>query len=433
MNIYYISLGCPKNQTDTESLIGRLGKYGHSVSTTPEASEIILINTCGFIQPAVTESIDIILEMSKYKKYGKKLVVTGCMTERYMKEVGRELPEIDFYTGVHNYNALIDYINKEAGVCTSNFSNISNDDRVLINLPYYAYLKISEGCDNHCSYCTIPNIRGGLVSRTIDDIEDETKALLSRGVKEIIVIAQDTTKYGMDIYDHPAIVSLLDRLENIDEQFYIKLLYLNPDGITDQLIDKISLSEKIIKYFDIPIQHISNKILKSMKRKSTGEDIKKVFEMIRSKIPDAFIRTTMIVGFPGETDREFDEIKTFIKEYKPDYVGFFPFYAEEGTEAYRYKDRIKKSIVENRIQILQDLQRINAINRINALKGKKILCFSENISEDDNNCTEGRTLFQAPSVDGKVYFIKGVANKGYGPYYYVVKDFEYPDIYCEEI
>jgi ribosomal protein S12 methylthiotransferase len=429
MKIALVSLGCPKNQTDLEYLAGELKAEEMTFTNNINEADAIIVNTCGFIEPAVNEAIENILEVSKSKRSDAKLIVTGCMVERYKDEFQKEFPEVDFFTGVGTLYKVKDYLlNRNNSYDTKKFYL---NNRVILNNPHYAYLKISEGCNNNCSYCTIPSIRGRLKSRKIEEITNEASRLVGSGVKEIILISQDTTKYGIDIYDSPKIVSLLENLTNIEGDFYIRLLYLNPDGITKELIDYIFDNEKILKYFEIPIQHISDKILTLMNRRSNAKQIKEVFSYIKSRDEDAIIRTTAIVGFPGETDEAFDELLHFIKEYKPDFAGFFPYYREEGTKAFNFSDVVSKKVVRSRLSAIKSAQKKNTISTLKRFKKSEIYCFVENRNSDFDFILEGRAIFQAPDIDGKAYFIKGVADRGAGFYKCKIKRIVYPDIYCE--
>lgn len=426
--ISFVSLGCSKNQVDLEYLIGASQAEGFQVTNIPEESDAIIINTCGFIAPAVEEAIENILEMSSRKKEGAKLIVTGCMSERYGGEITKEIPEIDFYTGVGQLQEVIMYL-KGSDKPVENYGSA----RVITNAHYYAYLKISEGCNNRCSYCAIPGIRGGLASRQMEEIVKEAQSLIAEGVKELIVISQDNTKYGTDIYGEQKINELLGKLAGLEGDFHIRVMYMNPDGVTNQLIETICGSDKILSYFDIPVQHYSDKILKAMKRKSDSGTIDEVFDRIRRADPESFIRTTLIVGFPGEEAEDFAELEKFLERHKPDFAGFFPYSKEEGTSAYDMGEPVGRRETNKRIRALQKLQKTNTNNRLKMLKKNDIICFVEGESSESELILEGRALFQAPEIDGRAYFIDGVATDGYGPYSCRIKRIIYPDIYCEII
>ncbi|MEF3255748.1 MAG: 30S ribosomal protein S12 methylthiotransferase RimO [Deferribacterales bacterium] len=427
MKIAFISLGCSKNQSDLEYLIGDMVAEKFSIVNTIEKADAIVINTCGFLQSAVKEAIDNIFDVVSKKKKGAKVIVSGCMVERYRDEIVREIPEVDFFTGVGELHNIIDYLKGED--IKKKVKRYYGKKRLLVNPPYYAYLKIAEGCNNRCSYCTIPSIRGGLVSRDMDDIIEEARGLLSSGVKELILISQDTTKYGLD-KSGSGLMDLLEKITELDGDFKVRLLYLNPDGVDEKLIDFVANNDKILKYFEIPVQHINDRILKLMNRRSDSKKIKDVFGYIREKVSDAFIRTTFIVGFPSETEEEFEEIATFIEQYKPDYSGFFPYSKEEGTKAFLLNGEVPKRVVRQRISKLQKLQRKITIDRLKMMKKQDIKIFVEKPSEDIPFIFEGRAEFQAPEIDGKTYIIDGEIDNGYGPYIGKIKRVIYPDIYC---
>jgi len=413
---------------DLEYLMGSAAENGFQITDTPEESDAVVINTCGFIEPAVNEAIETILEMASRKKDGAKLIVTGCMSERFKKDLADELPEIDYFTGVGELYKVINYLKGTVGPVTDYGSS-----RVIANAGYYAYLKISEGCDNRCSYCAIPGIRGGLVSRPIAEVVQEAAGLINGGVKELIVVSQDTTKYGTNIYKKPKIVELLDRLAALPGDFMIRVMYMNPDGMTDELIECICKNEKIHSYFDIPVQHYSDKMLKAMNRKSDRESISRVYDKIREADPESILRTTMIVGFPGETEEDFEALTEFLEDKKPDFAGFFPYCREEGTAAFDMGSPVPKRETAKRIRELQKIQKRNTNNRLKMLKKNDIICFVEGESEESELILEGRASFQAPEIDGKAFFIDGVATDGYGPYLCRINRIIYPDIYCEII
>jgi len=433
-NVSFIGLGCSKNNYDLEYLMGYLADNGCCIVNNIAESDYIVVNTCGFIEPAVSEAIENIVEAGQDKTGGKKLVVTGCMVERYKKEFAVEFPEVDFFTGVHTLNEAAEFILRDSEFFEKKESFTSyGASRILINPGYYAYVKISDGCNNRCSYCTIPSIRGHLRSRSMEDILQEVTSLLNEGVREIILISQDSTKYGMDLYGKSSLVELVEQINNISGDFFTRLLYLNPDGIDKEMILKFAGFPKLIKYFEIPVQHISDRILRRMNRKSDSQHIKNVFNWIRDIIPDAFIRTTFIVGFPGETESDFCMLESFVADYKPDFAGFFAFSPEEGTLAGEMPGLIDNDTVENRIRILENIQKQNTVKRLSELKEKEIISFVEKANDDFEFILEGRSLFQSPEIDGKTYFIDGVATNGWGPYKCSIEKIEYPDIYCKII
>lgn len=423
--ISYVSLGCAKNQVDFEYLIGELSGDGFIVETDPAKCDAVIINTCGFIEPAVKEAVDNILQMETLISKKAKLIVTGCMVERYKDEILKEMPEIDFVTGVGKLSEAADYLRKEFKVEKQSGENV----RAITNAPYYAYVKISEGCNNTCAFCVIPNIRGRLKSRTMEDIEQEVAMLLEQGVKEIIIISQDTTQYGIDIYGEEKLIPLMKRLTEKFSGLLFRMLYLNPEGVSEELIKFVSETKNIIKYFEVPVQHAGDKILTKMRRASTRQVIDNVFDTIRKLCPEAFIRTTFIVGFPGETEEDFNELYHFIEDKKPDYAGFFPYYKEEGSIAYNYNDDIDEKIKKERIKKLQSLQKKITSARLREYKKKEFICFIDKVNDDFEFILEGRALFQAPDTDGKLYVTDGVADKGSGPYTCIINKIAYPDIY----
>ncbi len=429
MKVTYISLGCAKNQVDFENLIGELSSNGCEIEDDLTVSDAIVINTCGFIESAVTEAIDTIMDVASKKKPTAKLVVAGCMVERYKDDIKTELPEIDFFTGVYTLSDITDYLIADRDKNRVDFNDIEH--RVITNHSYYAYLKISDGCDNKCSFCTIPKIRGKLKSKPIEKIVEESKILISKGVKEIIIISQDTTDYHYDIDKTKRLIELLDRLTTEFKDTYFRLLYMNPDGVSAELIQFIKSKENIINYFDIPIQHINDRILKVMKRKSNQKIIRTVISNIRKYIPDAFIRSTFIVGFPSETDEEFNDLKEFIEEGNIDFAGFFEYSDEDIAVSYKYDDKVDKRIAKKRRAVLEKAQKKCTSKRLRGLKSKIFDAYIETVSDQSDYILEGRALFQTPVVDGKLFTLDGVADNGYGPYKVKLKRVIYPDIYVE--
>ncbi|KAA0258646.1 30S ribosomal protein S12 methylthiotransferase RimO [Deferribacter autotrophicus] len=430
MKVAAVSLGCPKNQVDLEVLLGKMVEENFEITNSADDADVIIINTCGFIEPAVMEAVETILEFEPYKEKGKKIVVTGCMVERYKDEFEKEFPFVDYYAGVGELKSVLMFL--KDGIEGEKEKNLYfTKNRLILNPKSYAYLKVADGCINRCSYCTIPSIRGTQKSREIEDILDEAKKLISSGIKELILISQDTTKYGLDIYGEFKLKELVRRIHDIDGDFYIRLLYLNPDGVDEELIDMVLGLEKVINYFEIPVQHINDRILKLMNRKSDSKKIRSIFSKIREKSDEAFIRTTFIVGFPSETEEEWSEIKDFLEEYKPDYAGFFPFYREDGVKASMLEPQIGKREKNRRVRELQKIQKKITMERLKSLKKREIICFAEKANEDFDFILEGRALFQTPDIDGKVYFIDGEATDGMGPYLCKIKRVVYPDLYCK--
>ena len=352
MKAGFISLGCNKNLVDTEKTIALFKEHGYEIVSKPEEAEIIIINTCGFIESAKEEAINTILEMAEYKKQScKYLIAMGCLVERYKEELQKLIPEVDLYIKYSEYGTLWEQIenlikNDKGETTTFDFNEYT--DRVITTGENYAYIKIADGCSNCCTFCAIPRIRGIQKSRTIESIVQEAQKLADDGYKEIILTAQDTTRYGQDIYGTPKLVQLLKEIEKIDKIKWIRILYSYPETITDELIKTVKESSKICHYFDIPIQHISDSVLKRMNRKSNGESIRKLIIKLRKEIPDVIIRTTVMVGFPGETQEDFEELYEFLKEAKFDKLGAFTYSKEEGTAAEKMPNQVHPSTKRNR-------------------------------------------------------------------------------------
>ena len=425
IKISYISLGCAKNQVDFEYLIGELSSDGFISETDPSKCDAVIINTCGFIEPAVKEAVDNILQMDNIISKKAKLIVTGCMVERYKEEILKELPEIDFITGVGKLSEAADYLREIFNVEKKS----TGIKRAITNAPYYAYVKISEGCNNLCTFCVIPSIRGKLKSRTMEDIENEVEILTKDGVKEIIIISQDTTQYGLDIYGEEKLLPLMKNLTSKFSDTLFRMLYLNPEGVREDVISFVAETKNMVKYFEVPVQHASDTILTKMGRASNRNTIDNVFDNIRRICPDAFIRTTFIVGFPGETDEDYNELYKFISDKKPDFAGFFPYYKEEGSIACNFNDDVDEKVVKARIKELQKLQKKNTTARLKEYKKKEFICFIDKVNDDFEFILEGRAIFQAPDTDGKLYVTDGIADKGSGPYKCIINKIAYPDIY----
>lgn len=415
-----VSLGCDKNRVDSEIMLGVMNKT-YEITNNPKEADIIIVNTCGFIEKAKQESIDTILEMANYKTKHqcKLLIATGCLTQRYGKELKELMPEIDIMLGVNDYNKIdkliIDFITKENmedKFTEVNYSdeNINEGERVLTTESSTAYIRIAEGCNNFCTYCIIPKIRGKFRSREMDSIIKEAKGLASKGVKELILIAQDTTLYGSDIYGKKSLHILLKELSKIDEIKWIRVLYCYPEEIYDDLIDEIAVNDKVVKYLDLPIQHISNNILKLMGRKTTKEDIINKIDKLRDRVPGIALRTSLIVGFPNETEEDFKELKDFLLEYKLDKVGVFKYSREEGTPAAKMDGQVDeevKDIRENELMLTQK----EISNEINSLKVGKI--YDILVEGYNGEYYYGRNYEMAPEIDGSVLFTRHCAiNKG---------------------
>ncbi len=403
-----VSLGCDKNRIDSEILLNSVSKK-FEITNKAKESDIIIINTCGFIEKAKQESINTILEMANYKNTGKckLLIATGCLTQRYGDELKELIPEIDIMLGVNDYNKLAEYIdnfiNKKEKAISVNYSdsNINEGDRILTTNGYTAYLRIAEGCNNFCTYCVIPKIRGKFRSRTKESIIEEAKKLAKQGVKELILVAQDTTLYGTDLYGKKVLHELINELSKIEEIKWIRLLYCYPEEIYSELIDEVKNNQKVAKYFDLPIQHINSRILKLMGRKTNREQIENTIKLIREKISNVVLRTSLIVGFPSETKEEFEELKDFLSEYKLDKVGVFAYSQEEGTPAARIDNQIDENIKLEREKELMISQK-NISKEINELKiGNKYDILVEGYNGERYY---GRSMEMVPEVDGYILF-----------------------------
>ena len=424
MNVGFISLGCSKNLIDTEVAIGKFKEHKFNIVNDPKEADIIVVNTCGFIESAKEEAINTILEMAEYKKGRCKfLIAMGCLVQRYYKELLKEMPEVDLFLKLEDYNRLWDKVeellnknnikeneitsNKEAEIETKikqlpMFAEKEYLARTVSTGENYAYLKIGEGCSNMCTYCAIPYIRGLFVSRPMEDILKEAKMLASKGVKEIIVIAQDTTKYGVDLYGESKLAELLQKVSEIQGIEWIRFLYSYPEGITNELINTVKNNDKICKYFDIPIQHISNDILKRMNRKTSKENIVDLINKIRNEIPDVILRTSLIVGFPGETEKDFEELYDFVKKTKFDKLGVFKYSKEENTPASLMPNQIHHMTKESRYRKIMSEQKEISKAKLEEQIGREMQVLIEDVSFDGKYFV-GRTRNDVPEEDGIVY------------------------------
>lgn len=406
-----VSLGCSKNLVDAEEMLGILGDNGYDIVDSEEDAEIMIVNTCAFIDAAKQESIDCIMEHIEYKKADpdRILVVTGCMSQRYKEEVLNEIPEVDIVVGTNEYHRIAEIleahiIGKSEIFCSDEYMDCGNLPRTVTTPSYMAYLKIAEGCDNHCTYCVIPAIRGKYRSRTIEDIVAEAERLADSGVRELIVIAQDTTRYGMDIYGEYRLPTLLDELCKIEKIRWIRVHYCYPELVTDELIDTVAKNEKICKYFDIPIQHCNDRILKLMGRKTNKKEICDLLKKLRAEIPDVIIRTSLIAGFPGETEEEFDELRDFVTEAEFDRLGVFAYSCEEGTAAARLDGQLDEDEKRNRQEVIM-IDQAAVSEELNSKKVGKV--FEVLVEGYDNIIKQyyGRTYGDSEEIDGKVFFI----------------------------
>ncbi len=410
-----ITLGCPKNEVDSQHMKGFLSDYNEFIETDDfEKAEVIIINTCGFIQDAKEESIETILNAASYKENHScsSLIVTGCLTQRYSSDLIKEIPEIDAVLGTGNFDRIVEVIKnslagkKNEGISEPGFDYRSDLPRKLDN-NYFAYLKIAEGCNNNCTYCSIPKIRGPVKSREIEDIVKEANNLVKKGIKELIVIAQDTTQYGIDIYGKSALTPLLKKLVNLNGIRWIRILYSYPEFIKDDLINLISKEDKLCSYLDLPIQHSADKIRNLMDRRGKSKDISNLINKLRNNISDIVIRTSLIVGFPGETNEDFLELKNFVKKHEFDRLGVFKFSREEDTAAYNFPNQISEEVKERRYEEIMELQQQIALKKNRKLVGESLEVVIENI-EDEHYL--GRSKYDAPEIDNQIY-IKRSSNQ----------------------
>ena len=396
--IALISLGCAKNLVDSENILGLLLKNHYEIVSNKDEADILIINTCGFIEASKKESIDVILDNINHKQ---KVVVTGCLVNRYIDELKREIPEVDLWIPIRDYpkfNVLLKTLDNDI----TNFEGLNDDYRLVSTGSYSAYLKIGEGCSNCCSYCAIPLIRGPYISRAFDSVINEAKKLANDGYKELIVLEQDTTRYGLDLKEKKTIVDLLKALVAISGLEYVRLLYLYPDEITDELIDLIAKEEKLTPYFDIPIQHSEDKILKAMNRRGDKAYLTSLFNKIRTKIPRAIIRTTIMVGFPGETEKDFSNLMKFVEQIKFDHLGAFKYSKEEGTASYNFPHQVRESTKQRRLDALMELQQ-----KISYEQNKRHVneVMTGLVVGKENGYYLLRSYFNAPDdVDGKILF-----------------------------
>lgn len=401
-----VSLGCDKNRVDSELILGTINKF-YEITNDPREAEIIIVNTCGFIESAKQESIDTILEMAEYKnKYKcKMLIATGCLAQRYGEELLELMPEIDILMGVNDYMKLhkliLDFIKGERKLLATNYSddNINEGIRLLTTDKHTAYVRIAEGCDNYCTYCIIPKIRGKFRSRSKESILEEVNYLTKNGVKEIILIAQDLTYYGMDIFNENKLHELIKEISNINGVEWIRLLYCYPEEITEELIEEIAINPKVVKYLDLPIQHISSNILRGMARRTNKEAIIGIIDKLRKRIPGITLRTSLIVGFPGETDADFNELCKFLEDYKLDNVGVFKYSKEEGTPAASMENQVDEETKEKRQKKIMIIQK-NIVEELNKLKISKI--YDTIIEGRKGKYFIGRSSEMAPEIDGSI-------------------------------
>ena len=401
-NLGVISLGCSKNLVDTEMAIGLFQENGFNVVIRPEDADVLLINTCGFIESAKEEAINTILEMAEYKKKRcKVLIVMGCLVQRYKEELKKAIPEVDLWIKFQEYDTFWEQVKQILNVSEKK-KDLDFMNRVISTGDNFVYVRIAEGCSNYCTYCAIPSIRGPYVSRKIEDIVTEVEKYVDLGYKEIILIAQDTTKYGIDIYGKSKFVELLKKIEKISGDFWIRFLYAYPETITDKLIDIVKKSKKICHYFDIPIQHIANPVLKRMNRKSNGKSIRDLMKKLRKEIPDVIIRSTVMVGFPGETKEDFEELKQFLEEVKFNKLGAFAYSKEENTPAEKLNNQIHPSTKKSRYRQIMELQQKISKQNLEEKIGKKFEVIIDGKSYDGKTYI-ARSYMDVPEIDGVIW------------------------------
>lgn len=410
IKVGFVSLGCPKNLLNTEVMLAKLVDHGMELVAEDIEADVIVINTCAFIESAKNEAIENILDIAWLKKNRslKGIVVTGCLPQRYREEIFKEMPEVNCILGTGSLDDICEAVEVAyKGGTFSSFGDIDKvalgGERVVTTPEYFAYVQIAEGCDNFCSYCVIPSIRGRFRSRNMTEIVDEVKDLASIGVREVCLVAQDTTRYGEDIYGTYALDSLIEEISKINEIKWIRVLYCYPDRITDGLIEEFKTNDKLLKYIDMPIQHINDDILSAMNRRDTSAGIKSIIDKLRREIPGIVIRTTVIVGFPGETEKQYKELRDFIKETKFERLGVFEYSREEGTPAYDMPNQVPESVKKKRMEaIMSDQNRIH--NDFNAkFVGSELEVLCEGYDEVSESFY-GRSYADAPDIDGKIYF-----------------------------
>ena len=412
MKILFISLGCDKNLVDTEMMLGQLSEEGFTFTDDETQAEVIVVNTCCFINDAKEESINTILEMAELKKQGtlKALVVTGCLAQRYKEEIQTEIPEVDCILGTTAIDQIVEAVKEvldgqQVGlkhVEDINRKHVYGKKRIMTTGGHYAYMKIAEGCDKHCTYCIIPKIRGNFRSVPMEALIEEAKGLVEQGVKEIILVAQETTLYGQDLYGRKALPELLDKLNEISGLYWIRILYCYPEEVTDELIDAIKRNKKVCHYLDIPIQHGSDAVLKRMGRRTNEEQLRDIVKKLRDEIPDICLRTTLISGFPGETEEDHEAVMHFVDDLEFDRLGVFTYSPEEDTPAAMMADQIEEEVKEDRRAEIMELQQEIAYEKADAMIGQKLMVMIEGKVADENAYV-GRSYKDAPNVDGYVF------------------------------
>lgn len=408
------SLGCSKNLVDAEEMVYILNENGYEMTDDIDDADVAIVNTCGFIESAKEESIDTILNIASHKQKNlKHLIVTGCLVQRYYKDLKEQIPEIDAFLGTTSYNTILNVlqglsIGKDNSLILPANTKLDHNKKKILTDSYYAYIKIAEGCDNSCTYCIIPKLRGRYVSRPMDEIVDEAKRLASQNVKEIVLIAQDTSKYGLDIYCEKKLPHLLRELSKIEGIRWIRFLYTYPEDITDELVQEVKNNDKVCSYFDIPIQHASNRILKLMNRSTDKEEISDKINLIRSNIKDAIIRTTLITGFPTENDEDIEELADFVRQMKFDKLGVFPYSREEGTKAGNMDGQIEQDVKNQRAEMIMRLQQEIVRERNESYVGR---IFSAIVDEVYKDYVVARSYMDVIEVDTVIYVQTETAHK----------------------
>ncbi len=400
------SLGCSKNLVDAEEMVYILNENGYEMTDDIDDADVAIVNTCGFIESAKEESIDTILNIASHKQKNlKHLIVTGCLVQRYYKDLKEQIPEIDAFLGTTSYNTILNVlqglsIGKDNSLILSANTKLDHNKKKILTDSYYAYIKIAEGCDNSCTYCIIPKLRGRYVSRSMEEIVDEAKRLVSQNVKEIVLIAQDTSKYGLDIYGEKKLPHLLRELSKIEGIRWIRFLYTYPEDITEELVQEVKNNDKVCSYFDIPIQHASDRILKLMNRSTDKEEISDKINLIRSNIKDAIIRTTLITGFPTESDEDIEELADFVSQMKFDKLGVFPYSREEGTKAGNMDGQIEQDVKNQRAEMIMRLQQEIVREKNESYVGRT---FSSIIDEVYEDYVVARSYMDVIEVDTVIY------------------------------
>ena len=419
--VYAISLGCPKNLVDTEIMLGRLTQAGWEVTDAPEAAQLLLVNTCGFIQEACREAVDTILELARHKEAdpAKRLVVAGCLVQRYGEDLTAELPEVDYLIGVHDFPALMEILDRGPGTGEARlfhqappYAYHGPEVRYSATPRHLAYLKIAEGCSHRCTFCVIPSIRGPYRSRPLTSLVAEAEALAAAGVKELILVAQDTTAYGLEQPGHPGLPALLRELGQIPEFRWIRLLYGHPARITPELLATMAAEPHLIPYLDLPIQHGHDEVLKRMGRGYQRRQILDTVRLIRQRLPGVTLRTTVMVGFPGETEAHFAALKELVAEVRFDHLGVFLYSPEEGAPASRLTEAVPRRLARQRARILKALQAKIVKARLKALVGTVQPVLVEGVSSESDYLLSGRLISQAPDIDGQVYITAGTGRVG---------------------